>query len=83
MVFKRFQCPGLLPSDVLNLFLQQKDSEFELRPGPIFANVVLVDEINRAMPRTQSVFECMQEQQITVDGDDEAAGHIIIAAEPD
>ena len=69
-IFKRIQCtPDLLPSDVLGIyFFNQKNSEFELRPGPIFANVVLVDEINRAMPRTQSsLLECMQEQQVTVD----------------
>jgi len=69
-IFKRIQCtPDLLPSDVLGIyFFNQKNSEFELRPGPIFANVVLVDEINRAMPRTQSsLLECMQEQQITID----------------
>ena len=69
-IFKRIQCtPDLLPSDVLGIhFFNQKNSEFELRAGPIFANVVLVDEINRAMPRTQSsLLECMQEQQITID----------------
>jgi MoxR-like ATPase len=69
-IFKRIQCtPDLLPSDVVGIhFFNQKNSEFELKPGPIFANVVLVDEINRAMPRTQSgLLECMQEQQITVD----------------
>jgi MoxR-like ATPase len=68
--FKRIQCtPDLLPSDVTGLhFFNQKKSEFEFRPGPIIANIVLVDEINRAMPRTQSsLLECMQEQQITVD----------------
>jgi len=49
-------------------FFNQKNSEFEFRPGPILANIVLVDEINRAMPRTQSsLLECMQEQQVTVD----------------
>jgi MoxR-like ATPase len=68
--FKRIQCtPDLLPSDVVGTyFFNQKTSEFEFRPGPVQANVVLVDEINRAMPRTQScLLECMQEQQVTVD----------------
>jgi MoxR-like ATPase len=68
--FKRIQCtPDLLPSDVVGTqFFNQKSSEFEFRPGPILANIVLVDEINRAMPRTQSsLLECMQERQVTVD----------------
>jgi MoxR-like ATPase len=68
--FKRIQCtPDLLPSDVTGIhYFNQRTSAFEFRPGPILANIVLVDEINRAMPRTQSsLLECMQEQQITVD----------------
>jgi MoxR-like ATPase len=68
--FKRIQCtPDLLPADVTGLhYFNQKNSEFEFRPGPILANLVLVDEINRAMPRTQScLLECMQEQQVTVE----------------
>lgn len=68
--FKRIQCtPDLLPSDVTGIhYYNQRTSEFEFRPGPIVANIVLVDEINRATPRTQSaLLECMQEQQITVD----------------
>jgi MoxR-like ATPase len=68
--FKRIQCtPDLLPSDVVGTqFFNQKNCEFEFRPGPILANIVLVDEINRAMPRTQScLLESMQEQQVTVD----------------
>ena len=68
--FKRIQCtPDLLPADVTGLhYFNQKTSEFEFRPGPILANLVLVDEINRAMPRTQScLLECMQERQVTVD----------------
>ena len=68
--FKRIQCtPDLLPSDVTGIhYFNQKTAEFELRPGPIMANVVLVDEINRSTPRTQScLLECMQEQQVTVD----------------
>ena len=70
--FKRIQCtPDLLPSDVTGIhYFNQKSSEFEFRPGPIVANIVLVDEINRATPRTQAcLLECMQEQQITVDLD--------------
>lgn len=68
--YKRIQCtPDLLPSDVTGIhFFNQMKSAFEFRPGPIMANIVLVDEINRALPRTQScLLECMQEQQITVD----------------
>lgn len=68
--FKRIQCtPDLLPSDVVGIHVfNQKTSEFEFRPGPVLANVVLVDEINRAMPRTQScLLESMQERQVTVD----------------
>lgn len=68
--FRRIQCtPDLLPSDVVGIqFFNQKTGEFEFRPGPILGNIVLVDEINRAMPRTQSaLLECMQEQQVTVD----------------
>jgi MoxR-like ATPase len=68
--FKRIQCtPDLLPSDVIGLYyFNQKNGDFELRYGPIMANIVLVDEINRATPRTQSCFlECMQERQVTVD----------------
>ena len=70
--FKRIQCtPDLLPSDVTGIhYFNQKSCEFEFRPGPIVANIVLVDEINRATPRTQAcLLECMQEQQITVDMD--------------
>jgi MoxR-like ATPase len=68
--FKRIQCtPDLLPSDVTGIYyFNQKTSGFEFRPGPIMANIVLIDEINRATPRTQScLLECMQEQQVTVD----------------
>src|SRR5215207_9927956 len=59
----------LLPSDVVgvNVF-NQRESRFEFRPGPVFANIVLVDEINRASPKTQSgLLECMQERRVTVD----------------
>ncbi|MCD6358904.1 MAG: MoxR family ATPase [Dehalococcoidia bacterium] len=68
--FKRIQCtPDLLPSDATGIhYFNQKTSEFEFRPGPLVSNIVLVDEINRATPRTQScLLECMQEQQLTVD----------------
>src|SRR6266516_3957655 len=67
----RVQCtPDLQPTDVTGLSVyNQKERDFEFRPGPIFANVVLVDEINRAMPKTQSaLLEAMAEQQVTVDG---------------
>jgi MoxR-like ATPase len=68
--FARIQCTAdLLPADVVgtNVFNQRED-RFEFRPGPIFANVVLVDEINRASPKTQSgMLECMQERRVTVD----------------
>ena len=68
--FKRIQStPDLLPSDVIGIhYFNQKTSEFEFRPGPIIANILLVDEINRATPRTQScLLEAMQERQVTVD----------------
>jgi len=69
--FSRVQfTPDLLPSDVtgVNMFSQQTN-EFEFRPGPAFTNLLLVDEINRASPKTQSaLLECMQELQVTVDG---------------
>ena len=68
----RIQCtPDLQPTDVTGLSIyNQKDRDFEFRPGPVFANVVLVDEINRAMPKTQSaLLEAMAEQQVTVDGE--------------
>jgi len=67
----RIQCtPDLQPTDVTGLSVfNQKDRDFEFRPGPVFANVVLVDEINRAMPKTQSaLLEAMAEQQVTIDG---------------
>jgi MoxR-like ATPase len=69
--FSRLQfTPDLLPSDVtgVNVF-NQRSNEFEFRPGPVFANILLVDEINRASPKTQAaLLECMQEHQVTVDG---------------
>ncbi len=67
----RIQCtPDLQPTDVTGLSVyNQREREFEFRPGPVFANILLVDEINRAMPRTQSaLLEAMAERQATVDG---------------
>jgi MoxR-like ATPase len=69
--FRRIQfTPDLLPSDVTGLSIfNQKTHEFEFRPGPILAQIVLADEINRATPKTQSaLLECMEERQATVDG---------------
>jgi len=69
--FARVQCTSdLLPSDVVgtNVY-NQRENRFEFRPGPVFTNVVLVDEVNRASPKTQSgLLECMQERSVTVDG---------------
>ena len=70
--FKRIQfTPDLMPSDVLGVnFFNQKASEFEFRPGPVFSQVLLADEINRATPRTQAaLLEAMQERQSTIDGE--------------
>ena len=68
--YARIQCTvDLLPADVIgtNLF-NQREARFDFRPGPVFANIVLVDEINRTSPKTQSgLLECMQERQVTVD----------------
>jgi MoxR-like ATPase len=70
-VFSRLQfTPDLLPSDItgVNVF-DQRTNEFEFRAGPVFGNLLLVDEINRASPKTQSaLLECMQESQVTIDG---------------
>ena len=69
--FKRIQCtPDLLPNDVTGVSVfNQKTREFEFRPGPVFSNILLADEINRATPRTQSaLLEAMGEGQVTVDG---------------
>jgi MoxR-like ATPase len=75
--FSRVQfTPDLLPSDVtgVNVF-NQRSNEFEFRPGPVFANLVLGDEINRAPPKTQAaLLECMQENQVTIDGVSYALG---------
>ena len=70
--FSRIQfTPDLLPSDITGVHVfNQKDGEFVFRRGPVFANVILADEINRATPRTQSaLLECMEEHQVTVDGE--------------
>ncbi len=70
--FQRIQfTPDLLPSDLTGgYFYNQKESEFIFRPGPLFAHIVLADEINRATPRTQSsLLECMEERQISIDGE--------------
>ena len=69
--YARVQCTAdLLPADIVgtNVY-NQRESRFEFHPGPVFANVVLVDEINRTSPKTQSgLLECMQERHVTVDG---------------
>jgi MoxR-like ATPase len=70
--FQRIQfTPDLLPSDVTGLsYFNQKSQEFQFRPGPIFANLLLADEVNRATPRTQSaLLEAMEERQATIDGE--------------
>jgi MoxR-like ATPase len=69
--FKRLQCtPDLLPNDITGVSVfNQGTGEFDFRPGPVFVNVLLADEINRATPRTQAaLLEAMQERQVTVDG---------------
>jgi MoxR-like ATPase len=69
--FKRIQCtPDLLPNDITGVSVfNQKTNTFEFRPGPVFVNILLADEINRATPRTQAaLLEAMQERQVTVDG---------------
>jgi MoxR-like ATPase len=69
--FKRLQCtPDLLPNDVTGVSVfNQQTGDFEFRPGPVFVNILLADEVNRATPRTQSaLLEAMQEHQVTVDG---------------
>ncbi|WP_010245004.1 AAA family ATPase [Acetivibrio cellulolyticus] len=70
--FKRIQfTPDLLPTDLSGInFYNQKESIFQFRPGPIFTNILLADEINRATPRTQSsLLECMEERQVSIDGE--------------
>ena len=69
--FRRVQCvPDMLPSDLLGVnFFDMKESEFRFVRGPVFTNILLVDEINRAMPKTQAgLLECMEEAQVTIDG---------------
>ena len=63
--------PDLLPSDITGIHIyNQKSEDFVLKKGPVFANIILADEINRATPRTQSaLLECMEEHQVTIDGD--------------
>jgi MoxR-like ATPase len=71
LAFKRLQCtPDLLPNDVTGVSIfNQRNREFEFRPGPIFSNILLADEVNRATPRAQSaLLEAMGERQVTVDG---------------
>lgn len=70
--FRRVQCtPDLLPADITGLsYFNQKTQEFTFRPGPIFANLVLADEVNRATPRTQAaLLEAMEERQVTLEGE--------------
>ena len=82
--FRRIQfTPDLLPSDLSGInFYNQKSGEFEFRPGPLFTEVLLADEINRATPRTQSsLLECMEERQVTIDGvTHELAGAFFVMA---
>jgi MoxR-like ATPase len=82
----RIQCtPDLQPTDVTGLSVyNQKEREFEFQPGPVFTNILLVDEINRAMPKTQSaLLEAMAERQVTVDGESRPlpAPFLILATE--
>ncbi|HEY9060531.1 MAG TPA: MoxR family ATPase [Pseudobacteroides sp.] len=75
--FRRIQfTPDLLPSDLTGInYYNQKHCEFQFRPGPVFSNILLADEINRATPRTQSsLLECMEERQVTVDGETRVLG---------
>lgn len=75
--FSRIQfTPDLLPSDVVGLnYYNQKEGDFVLKKGPVFGNIVLADEINRATPRTQSsLLECMEERQVTIDGQTQKLG---------
>jgi MoxR-like ATPase len=84
--YSRLQCTAdLLPADLIgtNVF-NQRDARFEFHPGPVFANIVLVDEVNRASPKTQSgLLECMQERQVTVDNHvhELAAPFLVIATQ--
>lgn len=70
--FSRIQfTPDLLPSDITGIhFFNMKEQEFMFRAGPVFTNILLADEINRATPRTQSaLLQCMEEKQVTIDGE--------------
>jgi MoxR-like ATPase len=72
LAFKRIQfTPDLLPGDITGSYIYNRtENRFELRPGPIFSNIILADEINRASPKTQSaLLEAMQEQQVTLEGE--------------
>ncbi|MDF2714285.1 MAG: ATPase associated with various cellular 3 [Paenibacillus sp.] len=74
---KRIQfTPDLLPSDLSGInYYNQKEGEFQFRPGPLFTNILLADEINRATPRTQSsLLECMEERQVSIDGETRVLG---------
>ncbi|MCK5254089.1 MAG: AAA family ATPase, partial [Thermoplasmata archaeon] len=69
--FKRIQfTPDLLPTDITGTYIyDEKDNEFKFRPGPIFTNILLADEINRAPPKTQAaLLEAMQERQVSIEG---------------
>lgn len=79
--FSRVQCtPDLLPSDITGVSIyNQKTSDFEFRRGPVFTNILLTDEVNRATPRTQSsLLECMAESQVTVDGETHAMADVFM-----
>src|ERR1700694_3463904 len=83
--FRRIQCtPDLVPSDITGVSLYDQRAEvFEYRPGPLAANVVLVDEINRATPRAQSaLLEAMQERQVTVADNPHAPAHPVPVRAP-
>jgi len=84
--FRRLQCtPDLMPSDVTGVSIYRSDRhEFEFVPGPVFTDILLADEINRATPRAQScLLECMEERQVTVDGESRplAASFFVIATQ--
>ena len=83
--FRRIQfTPDLLPTDItgVNVFNQER-GDFEFRPGAVFANVVLGDEINRASPKTQSaLLECMEERQVTIDAETHEPRHAVHRRSP-
>jgi MoxR-like ATPase len=83
--FKRVQgTPDMLPADIIGFYLYRTDGSFTFMPGPIFANIVLVDELNRLSPRTQAaLLEAMQEQQVTIERESHPLGQpfIIIASQ--